>query len=328
MADFDAMMKGHSMLMDGLGKLREGLQRRATNQAINQAQEEMNTVNQFETDEMSRRKQMNLVAQNMTMNMLKSGADANQIQLASQAITPKQIQNSAQAFYEGQMTGSKGLQDLAKTGQTFEQAPENERQAKELKNRMEIAKINAGSRGDRANRADNKIILEQMGKFRTQPDVVELKKSLNAVAKFDTLLNDNSATGFNLSKLALVKIAQSAGVVTETDAKAAEGSPDIASKVLREVSLKTTGKPLTEDANTFRRLAISLGNSNRDQLARKVKAFARSTHKYTGLTYEEFHDDLLNGINDGEDETPASTKEGTAPAGGTTAPKKYTGQYR
>lgn len=88
MADFDAALKGQQSLAMGLAALKQGIAAWATNRAINNAQDEISKLNSTEMDDMQKRQQMNMIAQNMTMNMVKGGADANDVQLATGAVKP------------------------------------------------------------------------------------------------------------------------------------------------------------------------------------------------------------------------------------------------
>lgn len=84
-----------SDFIDDLGKslkiFDDGMKRFGTTRAINQAQDELNTVNTMETDEAAKRQKQMMIAQNLAMHMTKTGADPSQIQMSAGVITPKPL---------------------------------------------------------------------------------------------------------------------------------------------------------------------------------------------------------------------------------------------
>jgi hypothetical protein len=139
MADFDAMMKGHSMLMDGLDRFRDGMKRLSTNRAISQAQDEVNQLSGMEMDEMMKRQQMNAISQNLTMRLSGIGADPTQIAQVTGAIKPAAINSAEDAYLQGQVTGSKQLQGIGMNALNFGDIPKSRDRA----NSMAIAQLNA-----------------------------------------------------------------------------------------------------------------------------------------------------------------------------------------
>jgi hypothetical protein len=183
---------------------------------------------------------------------------------------------------------------------------------------LQVARIGAEGKADRRDAQVSKLMLDQIKEFNNREDIKQLRTSLGSMSKFDTLLQDGSATGFNLSKLALIKMAQGTGVVTEEDAKKAEGSPDYASQVMRAISLKTTGTPLKEDRDTFQRIAGALTSKAQERLLRKAKAFSSSKGPYIpGQNAESFHQALVRGVQDEMTSEDNGTPEATAPEGRT-----------
>lgn len=80
MADFDALMKGMSLFNDGMKKL-------ATTRAVNQAQDELSSLETAELEDAAKRKQQQLVAQNLVLNLTKAGADPS----AASALMPRPL---------------------------------------------------------------------------------------------------------------------------------------------------------------------------------------------------------------------------------------------
>jgi hypothetical protein len=77
--------------MQGLQMFEKGIKQYAATRAVNSAQEELSTLNTTEIDEAAKRQKQMAIAQNLAMNMVKAGADANDIQLASGSIMPKSL---------------------------------------------------------------------------------------------------------------------------------------------------------------------------------------------------------------------------------------------
>ncbi len=123
MSDFDALAKGMAIFNDGMQKF-------ATARAINQAQDQVSQLSSMEMDEMKKRQQMAAVAQTLTLNLTKAGANAAAVQQASGALMPAPIKDANDAFIQGQLTGSQPLQQLGQTAQAFETAPQVNENAK------------------------------------------------------------------------------------------------------------------------------------------------------------------------------------------------------
>lgn len=132
MADFDAMMKGMQLFQQGVKTF-------TTARAINQAQDEVNQLANSEMDEMEKRQKLTAISQNMALNMLKGGADVNDVQVASAKVAPVAINTPMDAYMQGQLTGSKKLQEVGTKTQNFEDATKERDRAMH----RDIAKLNS-----------------------------------------------------------------------------------------------------------------------------------------------------------------------------------------
>lgn len=310
-------------LFQAMNMFKQGVTEYATAQGINKAHDEVLQLKSQQLDEVKERQGLSSIANNLTMHLASIGAPLGQMQAAVGAVSPPAIKDAQDAYMQGLLAGpdkGAGLMKLGQTGQTYDAAPKKELANIEGQYKLAAARIGAdalvGRNASKETTTNNKAARDEMNRFEGRADVKNLRQNLDAVGKIDTLLQDNSPTGQQLSKLALIRLAQGSGIISDQDAKLAEGDPSLAADVMRTVSRKVLGEPFKEDVKLYKRLSSGLMGAANDRLRQKATSFAKSRSKYLGgTTPNEFTTTLLNGIEATDTQSATSTGPAAPMAG-------------
>jgi hypothetical protein len=117
-------------LFQAMGMFKEGLTQMSVARGISTAQEQMNELNATATDELEKRSALQGIANNLALNLGKTGAPVHQIQSAVGAIAPAAIRTPEDAMMQGGLAGKKGesLMNLGREVDMMAAAPAFEQQ--------------------------------------------------------------------------------------------------------------------------------------------------------------------------------------------------------
>ena len=108
-----------SELFTAMNMFKQGVQEFATARGISQAQEQVEALKGAQMDELERRSALSNIANNLTLNLAKTGAPVSQVQLATGAIAPAAIKTPEEAMMQGALAGPGGAA-LSQLGQDVE----------------------------------------------------------------------------------------------------------------------------------------------------------------------------------------------------------------
>lgn len=167
----------------------QGTQQLALNSGINNAQKQIADINASQQDEIAKREAASKVAQNLVLDLTKSGQNIGAISQAFGAIAPKDLSTSNAMQAEALAKNSPELAAAAQTQQKFEEDP---KQALErTKGRFEVAKAEALSGRKQATAQDKSLQSTQqlLESARGNPAAAQAEKDIYAADKAKSLVN-------------------------------------------------------------------------------------------------------------------------------------------
>lgn len=139
-------------MLQGLQMFQTGVSQAVTGYAINQANSEVNKINEQITDEGEKRQALQGLANNLALRLTGSGASGTQIQAAFNAVNPQNFGSFEQLGLEGQLSGNKQYQGVA-SNHAKAQAQAG-RQSELFKHQLDMEKLGVQAslkaQGDRA----------------------------------------------------------------------------------------------------------------------------------------------------------------------------------
>jgi hypothetical protein len=148
-------------LFQAMNMFKEGVNQMSVTRGISNAQQQMNQLNSAQMDEIEKRNALQGIANNLALDLGKTGAPVHQIQSAVGAVAPTAIKTADDAILQGALAGPRGasLTELGKTADMNSAAPAFEQQqrtqdftagenAKNRQMQLEIAGLrNNGGKG-------------------------------------------------------------------------------------------------------------------------------------------------------------------------------------
>ena len=263
-------------LLAGLQQFDKGMQKLAIGQGIQDAQEQVSQLQSQQMDESKRRQGLTQISNNLVMQLTRSGADPSQVAQAAGSIRPQEFKGSQDLFMAAQQTGDEGLMRQATEAQSFESAPERERQTKELtaKARLQANEMAAAERVAELKK-DKKlgdIEIRHLAKGQEQLqsgakkhfEAIEQARSARALLDSDNPLADNAIPTF------MARATGEVGALSEADKKPYGSAKDILSRISQVTEELRTGKLTTANREFIGKLATTFENSGR----RAVNAYA------------------------------------------------------
>lgn len=128
-------------LFKALQMFSQGVQQGATLQAVNEANVQMQQINQAQIDESQKRVALQNLGNELALRMTGTGANAAQVEQAFRAVTPQQFGSVEQMQLEGELSGKKQLQDVS--SKILQQREQKQQRAMLLEHKLKLDEIMA-----------------------------------------------------------------------------------------------------------------------------------------------------------------------------------------
>lgn len=128
-------------LFKALQMFSQGVQQGATLQAVNEANVQMQQINQAQIDESQKRVALQNLGNELALRMTGTGANAAQVEQAFRAVTPQQFGSVEQMQLEGELSGKKQLQDVS--SKILQQREQKQQRAMFLEHKLKLDEIMA-----------------------------------------------------------------------------------------------------------------------------------------------------------------------------------------
>ncbi len=119
-------------LFQAMNMFKDGVNQMSVTRGISNAQQQMNQLNAAQMDEIEKRNALQGIANNLALDLGKTGAPVHQIQSAVGAVAPQAIKTADDAILQGTMAGPRGssLVEVGKTSDMLSAAPAFEQQTR------------------------------------------------------------------------------------------------------------------------------------------------------------------------------------------------------
>lgn len=302
-------------LLQAFQMFNNGVKSFAISAATLDATKQVQQLNQQNLDEQEKLQAMNQLSQQLALRLTGVGADASQIESATNRIAPslgaqyqaqvnKDLQESSQQFQREQGVTQFGQQkELTEMGygQAEKVATTAYGRDKNLK-QMQISSSEkiAGMRTDQAIKAaqakqEEKLkgkLVEQQKDFHSKE-----RKSLDALDAADgaiaALESGPHNTGIGIALGALARLGQQTGALTDTDIDLVRKNPSEFGTIARKLKLNLTGEALQNERTFYITVIKHLKGETQKRLAVKARNFGTVRARTLGADPEQFTQDLL-----------------------------------
>jgi len=256
---------------------------------ISQAQEQMQQLKAAEIGEIEKRTALQEIANNLALNLGKTGAPVHQIQSAVGAVAPMPIRDANDAYIQSQTSGS--LTDLYQgmDKRTFDN------EAALIDRRGQWALDSARYSGQLANQRlqntnaqkDKTSVLSYQKEF--NDEVKDQVSKISNLGQAERLLDLNNPVADQTLKMFLARASGEKGPLSDSDIQLYGGSKALARKVQRAVSEKAFGTLTPQDRSEMLQVIQNYRKTNNDELADKIEQLAGQMSSNLGGKPEDYY---------------------------------------
>ncbi len=256
----------------------QGVQQFATQRAIAQANDQVQSIRDSGLAEDEKQQQFRNLAQDMTMRFMSAGAPAAQIQQFQETFAPKppQIQTAEQGVLVGNEAQRTRGQKLIEDEKAFKRELEFEKSERAL----DIAGIKALG-------TEKKAVTQALKDFKTVA-----KNELDGLDSL-AVVPDNASNNLEYVTGLKALIKRTDPRISDADFKLATPNTDLQSRGQRIWDALINNKPLPQDQEAVQLLTEVLKKKTEARLEKKLEGYSRSASKqFTTTGQQEFKQSL------------------------------------